>query len=65
MTPEDYVNYLKRDLEYLQGIADALDCKPLKTKLYAMRRNLNQFVENNCDIDSEIDDQCVPEIGAE
>ncbi len=64
MTPGDYVNYLKRDLEYLQGIADALDCKPLKTKLYAMRRNLNQFLDNP-NIDFEANDDYTPEMEVE
>jgi hypothetical protein len=40
---EEFTQYLRRDLDYLQGIADALDLQPLKNKIHGMSRNLKRF----------------------
>ena len=43
MTIDDLLRYLKRDLLYLEGVADGTDCKGLKLKVQAMRTTVKNF----------------------
>jgi hypothetical protein len=37
---EDFIVYMRRDLDYLQGLADGLDNTPLKHRVSGISRNL-------------------------
>lgn len=47
ITLSDFLQYLDRDLTFLDGMAQGIDCVPLKNRVQAMTRNLKEFIESN------------------
>lgn len=43
MTVGEFLEFLTRDLIYLDGVADALESQTLRNKLHGMRRNVRAF----------------------
>lgn len=40
------IKYFRRDLEYLEGIADGIQNEAMQNRIHGMKRNLKEFEES-------------------